>query len=103
MRAAAVGLVKESVLAALGAPAATEPGAPAGSADVGVDVFASPVLLSALGAHVFRAHPPDLFVAESTTAGAFMRSAEPARLAECLALYYVLLRRDVQNRVRHSS
>ena len=103
MRAAAVGLVKESVLAALGAPAATEPGAPAGSADVGVDVFASPALLSALGAHVFRAHPPDLFVAESTTADAFMRSAEPARLAECFALYYVLLRRDVQNRVRHSS
>lgn len=87
MRAAGVGLVKEAVLAALAAPRPSP--------------FASPLVLRTFGPVLFRPDPPELFARpEGVDVGAFVESAEPRRLTECLALYYVLLMRDADNRVR---
>ena len=88
MRTAAIGLVKESVLEALSHPK-TE------------NVFTSPFLLQTIGPHVFRLDSPDLLVAIGGS-GAANDSPEPPRLVECLGLYYILLLRDVENRVRLS-
>ena len=86
MRTAAIGLVKESVLEALSHPK-TE------------NVFASPFLLQTIGPHIFRLDSPDLLVAIGGPEAA-NDSPEPPRLIECLGLYYILLLRDVENRVR---
>lgn len=85
MRIAAIGLTKEAVLEALSYPK-------------GENVFASPRLLQTIGPHVFRLDPPDLLT--SIAVDALKSSSEPARLVECLNLYYILLLRDTDNRVR---
>jgi len=86
MRSAAIGLIKEAVLEALSCPKAE-------------NVFASPLLLQTIGPHVFRLDPPDLLTSIASVEE-LKSSPEPARLVECLNLYYILLSRDVDNRVR---
>jgi hypothetical protein len=86
MRTAAIGLVKEAVLEAVSHPK-TE------------NVFASPFLLQTIGPHVFRLDPSVLLDSIGEV-DALKDSPEPARLVECLNLYYILLSRDVDNRVR---
>jgi hypothetical protein len=86
MRTAAIGLIKEAVLEALSDPKAE-------------NVFASPLLLQTIAPHVFRLDPPDLLTSTASVEE-FKSSTEPARLVECLNLYYILLSRDVDNRVR---
>jgi Uncharacterised protein family, YAP/Alf4/glomulin len=86
MRTAAIGLVKEAVLEAVSHPK-TE------------DVFASPFFLQTIGPHVFRLDPPVLLDSIGDV-DALKDSPEPARLVGCLNLYYILLSRDVDNRVR---
>ena len=86
MRTAAIGLVKEAVLEAVPHPK-TE------------NVFASPLLLQTIGPHVFRLDPPALLDSIGGV-DALKDNPEPARLVECLNLYYILLSRDVDNRVR---
>jgi hypothetical protein len=88
MRTAAIGLVKESVLEAISHPKTD-------------NVFASPFLLQTIGPHIFRLDSPDL-LATIDGAEAANGSPELARLVECLGLYYILLLRDVENRVRLS-
>lgn len=84
MRAAAIGLVKESVLEALSHPKTG-------------NVFASPFLLQTLGPYIFRLDSPNLLAAIDGV-DASNDSLELARLVECLGLYYILLLRDVGNR-----
>lgn len=100
MRVAAVGLVKDAVMKAL----AHSP-----------SVLGSPKFLQSFGPILFVPDPPDLFEAldignEHETRGKNIAKAlktleqeavqlELSRLAECLGLYYVLQRRDVENRV----
>jgi len=84
MRMAAIGLVKEAVLEALLDPTTER-------------VFASPILLRTIGSHIFCLDPPDLLVSISGV-DELKDSPEPARLVECLNLYYILLSRDVENR-----
>jgi hypothetical protein len=86
MRTAAIGLLKEAVLDALSHPE-TE------------NVFATPFLLQTIGPLVFRLDPPSL-LASIAGVDALKDSPEPARLVGCLNLYYILLLRDVDNRVR---
>jgi hypothetical protein len=86
MRTAAIGLVKEAVLEALSSPKAE-------------NVFASPSLLQTIGPHVFRLEPPNL-LASISEVDALENSPEPIRLVGCLNLYYILLSRDMDNRVR---
>jgi len=86
MRSAAIGLIKEAALEALSCPKAE-------------NVFASPLLLQTIGPHVFRLDPPDLLTSIASVEE-LKNSPEPARLVECLNLYYILLSRDVDNRVR---
>ncbi|KAI0042820.1 hypothetical protein FA95DRAFT_1499530, partial [Auriscalpium vulgare] len=91
MRTAAVGLVKDAVLEALAvSPDATKTSALA-------SVFGSPLLLQSIGRFVFRSDPADLFSSQPSM-DEFQDSPEPARLAECLGFYYVLLLRDTDNR-----
>ncbi|KZT10353.1 uncharacterized protein LAESUDRAFT_721690 [Laetiporus sulphureus 93-53] len=91
MRVAAVGLVKEAVLEGLSTTM--------GSSDAARNVFASPIFLQTLGSTILQTDPPELFTSgEQLSLAEFLESAEPLRLVECLALYYVLLLRDVQNR-----
>ena len=86
MRVAAIGLIKEAVLEALSCPKAD-------------NVFASPHLLQTIGPHVFRLDTPDLLTSIASV-DALKGSSEPARLVECLNLYYILLLRDTNNMVR---
>jgi hypothetical protein len=85
MRIAAIGLVKEAALEALAYPKME-------------NVFASPFLLQTIGPYVFRLDSQDIF---GSIGGVdeLKDNPEPARLVECLNLYYVLLSRDVDNRV----
>ncbi|KAF8485679.1 hypothetical protein JB92DRAFT_3025282 [Gautieria morchelliformis] len=86
MRVAAVGLVKEAFLNAI--------------TSTGTDqsLFKSETLIRALGPTLFRPDPPDLFASPtSQSLRAFLDSSEPARLTECLAFYYILLKRDTSN------
>lgn len=85
MRVAIIGLVKESILEALSSP--------------GPSIFASKELFTQIGRYVLRPDPIDLF--ESSFDGdKFLSTAEPARLIECLGLYYTVLHRDASNKVR---
>lgn len=86
MRTAAIGLVKEAVLEALSHPKEE-------------NVFGSSLLLRTLGSHVFRLEPPNLLDSISEV-DALKNSPEPMRLVGCLNLYYILLSRDMDNRVR---
>jgi hypothetical protein len=89
MRTAAIGLVKEAVLEALSYPNAE-------------NVFASPLLLQTIGPYVFRLDPPDLLKSIASV-DELKNRPEPGQLVECLNLYYVLLLRDTDNRVRMSN
>ncbi|PCH44923.1 hypothetical protein WOLCODRAFT_165498 [Wolfiporia cocos MD-104 SS10] len=89
MRIATVGLVKDAVLEALAKPM--------GSADRNRDVFASRMFLQLLSPILWQLDPPDLFDSYNLSLSDFLETAEPLRLVECLALYYVLVNRDVQN------
>jgi hypothetical protein len=91
MRVAAVGLVKDSVLAAL---ATLESGK-------GDDPLASGQLLTQLGRYILRSEPPDLLSRprETFDVDAFFESSEPVRLTGCLGLYYALLMGDRMNKV----
>ncbi|KZT56542.1 hypothetical protein CALCODRAFT_497331 [Calocera cornea HHB12733] len=85
MRVAAVGLVKEHVLAALRSPVASP--------------FSTPLLMQTLGPVLLRPQPADLFSPPAApTLAEFVDSSEPARLVECMSLLYVLLQVDTQNR-----
>ena len=88
MRTAAIGLVKEAVLEAL-------------SSQQVENVFSTPLLLQTIGPYVFRLDSPNI-LASITGIDALKNSPEPGRLVECLGLYYILLSRDVGNRVRIS-
>ena len=88
MRTAAIGLVKDAVLDALSHPKAES-------------VFASPFLLQTIGPHVFRLDPPNS-LASISRVDELKDSPEPTRLVGCLNLYYILLSRDMDNRVRLS-
>lgn len=87
MRVAAVGLVKESLLRALSGPRKKD------------DLFLGPLFLRSFGPILFRPDPPDLF-SSTLDLKDFQETHEPARLAECLSFYYVLLQRDEKNAVR---
>ncbi|KAJ7053285.1 hypothetical protein C8F01DRAFT_552006 [Mycena amicta] len=84
MRVAAVGLVKESVLDAL-------------SHEKSASLFASPHFLQVFGPVLLRPDPLDFFRPELALHD-ITESSEPARLVECLSLYYILLLRDKSNR-----
>jgi hypothetical protein len=85
MRVAAVGLVKEALMDSLRA-------SKRGMLD-------SPLFFQVFGPILFRPDPSDAFVS-GRTVNEILESGEAARLAECLSLYYVLLKRDTENRVR---
>ncbi|THH07047.1 hypothetical protein EW145_g3654 [Phellinidium pouzarii] len=93
LRVAAVGLLKDAVLASLNASA------PAPSAPTSRSPFASPALLRTFGYVVLRPDPTDLFSrpADQASLNAFLDTSEPKRLVECLSFYYVLLMRDTAN------
>jgi hypothetical protein len=85
MRVAAISLLRSAVLSALSQPE--------------VSPFASPMLLQTFGSALFIPNPPDLFSAPLKNGEELMRRMELQRLGECLGLIYVLLLRDVHNRV----
>lgn len=82
MRTAAVGLVKENVVAALNSRK---------------DIFASPLFLKTFGSLLFVLDPPELFRHDKVKLNDRERN-ELARLTECLGLYYVLIVRDRANK-----
>ncbi|KAJ6608302.1 hypothetical protein B0H10DRAFT_1996587 [Mycena sp. CBHHK59/15] len=84
MRVAAIGLVKEASLEFL-----SHEGTPS--------IFASPMFLQVLGPVLLRPDPVDLFHS-NLSLSEIQDSSEPARLVECLALYYILLLRDQLNK-----
>ncbi|KAJ6484410.1 hypothetical protein C8R47DRAFT_554346 [Mycena vitilis] len=84
MRVAAVGLVKEASLESLAR--GDRP-----------SIFASPILLQVFGPVLLRPDPTDLFHPDLSLSD-MEDSLEPARLVECLSLYYILLLRDSSNR-----
>jgi Uncharacterised protein family, YAP/Alf4/glomulin len=88
MRVAAVGLVKEAFLNTMMSPGNER------------SLFKSPTLIRALGPTLFRPDPPGLFGSPTKQSlKKFLESSEPVRLTECLAFYYVLLKRDTTNSV----
>ena len=90
MRVAAVGLVKETFLTAI-----------ASTGNV-PSLFKSAALINTLGPTLFRPDPPDLLASlTGQSFRKFLTSSEPARLTECLAFYYVLIKRDTANFVRN--
>ncbi|KAF7350353.1 hypothetical protein MVEN_01340000 [Mycena venus] len=84
MRVAAVGLVKEASLESL-------------LHEDKPNIFASPFFLQVFGPILFRPDPVDFFRPDLSLSE-IEDSLEPARLVECLSLYYVLLLRDNLNR-----
>ena len=86
MRVASVGLVKEALLQAFTRPDAKD------------NVFLSPLFLRTFGPILFRPDPPDL-LSSALALKDFQETHEPARLVECLSLYYVLVQRDELNLV----
>lgn len=86
MLVAGIGLVKEAVVEAF-SPRAPTP-----------NVFASPAFIDTLGRVLFRPHlPEDTDVEQSLDE--FLQSAEPRRLVDVVALLFVVLERDSENRV----
>ncbi|KAL0068607.1 hypothetical protein AAF712_004323 [Marasmius tenuissimus] len=82
MRVAAVGLVKDSLIAALGSTS---------------NVLASPMFLKTFGNILFTPDPPSFF-SEPKTKMTEEEQNELVRLTECLGLLYVLMVRDVGNK-----
>lgn len=92
MRVAAIGLVKEAVLEALSTPASDEDS----------NAFASPLFMRTFAPLVFSQRLPSIKHGEEDAEDdleAFLESPEPLRLVESLGLYYVVLQRDVGNKV----
>ena len=88
MRTAAIGLVKEAVLEVFClAPSARES-----------NTFGSPRFMKTFSPLLFRPNPPNLFSSDPSVAE-LQDSSEHFRLAESLALLYILLRRDTENLV----
>ncbi|KZT41633.1 hypothetical protein SISSUDRAFT_1042743 [Sistotremastrum suecicum HHB10207 ss-3] len=83
MRVSAINLTKEAVLQALDDPSPS--------------LFASSDFFRSLGPKIFR---HEILGPEnsSTTQEEFCESAEPARVTECLSLYFIMLRRDRDDR-----
>lgn len=94
MRAAAIGLIKEAVLEGIDASSSS-------AAEVGVkNVFASARFMHTFCPILFQPSPPDLFSTNSRlSVNELKESHEASRLADSLALLYVLLQRDRGNRV----
>lgn len=90
MRIAAIGLVKDSVLETLNSSTRLEPS---------YDVFGTSLCLDRLDHVLFRLDPLDLFQSTGFNVDEFAQSPEPKRLVESLALYYVVMQRDTENRV----
>jgi hypothetical protein len=90
MRAAAIGLAKDLIVEALNASIEDRSNAPS--------VFATPIVLQAIGPFVFRPEPLDLFELVPTL-DKFIELPESKRLVECMGLYYILLVRDMANKV----
>ncbi|KAL4073520.1 hypothetical protein J3A83DRAFT_4158561 [Scleroderma citrinum] len=89
IRGPAVGLLKETVLEALGSPNhSTEP-----------SPFASPALLRTFGPILFRTTPPD-FLTIDHPREELEHSLELLRITDCLSFYYILLLRDRENRTK---
>lgn len=91
MRVAAIGLVKEAVLEALSFPPS--------SLESKANVFTSPLFLREVGSTIFSVQPPGLLDNSTLTLAEFIDSPEPPRLVESLGLFYVLVQRDINNRV----
>ena len=92
-RVAAISLVKESVLCALSGTSVLPVLSPL------EDIFGTSLFLEFLGPALFRLNPHDLFDDPNFDPDEFLFSPEPNRLIECLSFYYVLIQRDVENRV----
>lgn len=92
-RIAAVSLVKENVLHALNGTNVLPVLSPL------KDMFGTSRFLEIFGPVLFRPDPHDLFDNPNFDLDGFIHSPEPNRLIECLALYYVLIQRDTENRV----
>lgn len=92
-RIAAISLVKENVLHALNGTNILPVLSPL------EDMFGTSRFLEILGPVLFRSNPHDLFDNPNFDLDDFTHSSEPNRLIECLALYYVLIQRDTENRV----
>ena len=63
-----------------------------------VTLFASPLMLATLGPYLLRPDPADLFE-KGLAAHDFVGMDEAKRLIECMGFYYVLLLRDIGNKV----
>ena len=87
MRIASVGLVKEHFLKAFNAANLMKD-----------DPFFSPLFWRTFGPILFRPNPPDLFGA-NLELNDLRDNPEPARLSECLSLYFLILCRDEKNSV----
>jgi hypothetical protein len=88
MRVAAISILKEQVINALGRK--------------NMSLFASSQLLSTFGSILFRSDPPDVLERTFDNASetkSFLLSWEAKRIMECLSFYYVLICRDQENRV----
>lgn len=85
MLVSGVWLVKEAVLDAFSPHAAS-------------NVFASSLLLDALGGVLFSVNLPETTDVEDSLEE-FLQSAEPLRLVEVLGLLFVLMQRDTENKV----
>lgn len=90
MQVASVGLVKEAILEAL------SPTAPGGANNV----FASTMFVRTLAPVLFVARLPEPSQHPETDLEEFLESPEPLRLVEVFGLYFILVKRDVQNKVR---
>lgn len=88
MRVAAIGLVKSALIHALESPGNQQNA-----------FFGGRMFLRIFGPVLFRTDPPDLFTGDSLALEDFQKGTEPARLTECLSLYYVLLLKDEKNKV----
>ncbi|KAI0037221.1 hypothetical protein K488DRAFT_75526 [Vararia minispora EC-137] len=89
MRVSAIGLAKEFIVDSLGRHSKDRKNCPC--------IFATPIVLQAIGPFVFRPDPPDL-LSPVPCLNEFVELPESKRLVECLGLYYVLLLRDVDNK-----
>ncbi|KAF8318687.1 hypothetical protein DL93DRAFT_2153620 [Clavulina sp. PMI_390] len=100
MRAAAIGILRSHVLAGLATATATE------GPQTKTTLFATPLLLEATSKTLFRLQPEAIFkkygsgtkvTIDAEEVKRFVESEHPARLAEVMNFYYVVLARDTTN------